>query len=76
MKTSITTNEFVAEAKAGHESALLKPEYGTERAQEENAFDSSKCNHLIGVPGIGWVAPFESPVVFVLNAWHCFNCTE
>jgi hypothetical protein len=42
------TDEFVAKTEARHESVLLEPEYGTERAQEENAFDSSICNHLFG----------------------------
>ncbi len=28
---------------------------------------------MFRITGIGGVAPFESPVGFVLNAWHCFD---
>ncbi len=26
--------------------------------------------------GSGGVAPFEGPLRFALDAWHCFNCSE
>ena len=73
VESFITANQFVAEAEARHKSALFEPEYGTERAREEDAFDSSKCNHMFGEAGIGGVAPFESPVGFALDAWYCFD---
>ena len=69
----ITTDEFIAKAESRHESALLKPEYGAERTQEEDAFISGKCNHMFGETGIGGVAPFEGPVGFALDTWYCFN---
>jgi hypothetical protein len=69
-------DEFIAEVEAMHESLFLEPEYDTERAQEEDAFDSSKCNYLSGKTGIGGVAPFESPVDFSLNAQQCFDGME
>ncbi len=72
----VVTGEFVAEAEARHESSFLEPEYGTERAQEEDAFNSSECNYLFGKTGVGGVAPFESPVGFALNAPHCFDGME
>ncbi len=34
--------EFVTEFEDGHKSALLEPEYGTERAHDEDAFGGSK----------------------------------
>ena len=67
------TDEFVAKTEARHESVLFEPEYGAERAQVENAFDSGKCNHTFGKTGVGGVAPFESPVGFALDAWYCFD---
>jgi len=73
VESFITADQFVAEAEARHESALFEPEYGAERAREENAFDSGKCNHTFGETGIGGVAPFESPVGFALDAWYCFD---
>ncbi len=67
------TDEFVAKAEARHEeSALFEPEYGAERAQEENAFDSCKCNHSFGETVVGGVAPFESPVGFALKCMALF----
>ncbi len=54
-------------------SPLFEPEYGAERAQEGNAFDSGKCNHMYGEIGVGGVAPCESPVGFGLNTWYCFD---
>jgi hypothetical protein len=62
VESFITADQLVVEAEARHESTLFEPEYGTERAQEENAFNSGKCNHTFGKTGIGGVAPFESPV--------------
>jgi hypothetical protein len=55
---------------------FLEPEYGAERAREEDAFDSGECNHSFGKTGIGGVVPFESPVGFALNARHCFDGVE
>jgi hypothetical protein len=46
---------------------LLEPEYGTERAQEGDAFDSGKCNHLFSETDIDGITPFEGPVGFVLE---------
>ena len=74
MEAFVAANQFVAEAEARHESAFLEPENGTERAQEENAFDCSKSDDPFGKVGIGGGAPFESPVGFAFYAWHCFDC--
>ncbi len=76
MESFITADQFIAEAEARHESVLFEPEYGAERAREENAFDSGKCNYTFGKTGIGGVAPFESPVGFALDAWYCFDGME
>ena len=73
VESFVTADHFVAEAEARHESALFEPEYGAERAREENAFDGGKCNRTFGETCIGGVAPFESPVGFALDAWYCFN---
>ena len=66
-------DQFDPEAEARHESALFEPEYGAERPQEENVFDSGKCNHTFGKTGVGRAAPFERPVGFALDAWYCFD---
>ena len=52
----------------------FEPEYGAERAQdqEENAFDSCKCNHSFGETVVGGVAPFESPDGFALKCMALF----
>ena len=68
----IATDEFVAKTEARHESALFEPEYGAEGAREENAFDSSKCNHSFGETVVGGVAPFESPDGFALKCMALF----
>ena len=73
VESFVTADQFVAEAEARHGSALFEPEYGAERAREENAFDSCKCTHTFGETGVGGVAPFESPVGFALDAWYCFD---
>ncbi len=66
---------FVAETVAGHEPALLEPKCGKERAHKKDAFNfnSGKCNPLLRKTGVGGIAPFESPVSFVLDTWHSFN---
>jgi hypothetical protein len=38
-------NQFVAEAKARHQTTFFEPEDGTEGPQEEDALNGSKCNH-------------------------------
>jgi hypothetical protein len=76
VESFVTADQFVAEAEARHESALFEPEYGAERAREENAFDSGKCNHTFSKTGIGGVAPFESPVGFALDKSYCFDGME
>jgi hypothetical protein len=75
-KSFVATDEFVAETEVRNESTYLKPEYGTERAQEEDDFGSGESNHLFGKTGVCGVAPFESPVGFALNAWNCFDGVE
>jgi hypothetical protein len=72
----VAAEEFIAEVEARHELALFEPEYGAERAQEENAFGIVRCNHTCGKTGIGIVAPFESPVGFVLDVLYCFDGME
>ncbi len=61
------TDELIAEAKARRESTLFEPEYGAERAREENAFDSDKCKHAFRETGVDGVASLESPVGFALG---------
>ncbi len=68
----VVADKFVAETKARHESALFEPEYGAERAQEEDAFDSSKCNHLFGKAGTGGVAPFKGPNLLCIGCMVLF----
>ena len=55
MEAFVTANQFVAKAKARHESAFLEPENGAERAQEENTFDHSKIDDPFVKDGVGGV---------------------
>ena len=41
VKAFVTTDEFIAKAKARHEFSLFKPEYGAQRTREENPFDGA-----------------------------------
>ncbi len=57
-------------------AALLKPKNSAERAQEEDAFNCSKCNHPFSEASIGGVAPFKGPVGFALKAWYCLDSVK
>jgi hypothetical protein len=72
----VTADKFVAETEARHEVVFFEPEYGAESAREEDAFDSSRCNHLLGKAGAGGVAPFKGKIGFALDTWYCFNGME
>jgi hypothetical protein len=72
----VAADKFVAETKARHESVLFEPEYGADRAEGDDAFDSSKCNHSFGKAGAGGVAPFKGPIGFALDTWYCFDGME
>jgi hypothetical protein len=48
VESFVVTDEFVAEAEGRHESSFLELEYGTDRAQEEDAFNGSECNYSFG----------------------------
>ncbi len=69
-------DKFVAETEARHESTLFEPEYGAERAWEEDVFDGSKCNHLFGKACTGVGEQFEGPIGFALDTWYCFDGME
>jgi hypothetical protein len=72
----VAADKSFAETKARHQSALFELDHGTERAQEEDAFNSSKCNHSFGKASVSGVAPFKGPICFVLNTWYCFDGME
>ena len=76
MKTFITRDELVGEAKARHESSLLQPENGTEGSTEENALHGGKGNHPLGEGGIAGIAPLQCPVSFLLDARHSLNSVQ
>ncbi len=76
MEPFVAADKFVAETKARHESVLFEPEYGADRAEGDDAFDSSKCNHSFGKAGAGGVAPFKGPIGFALDTWYCFDGME
>ena len=54
---------------------FLEPEDGAKRAQEENTFDSDKCNHMLGKTSIGGVAPLGSPVGFASDTCYSVHGT-
>ncbi len=69
----ILADELIAEAESRHESVFFEPEDGTERSQEEDAFDGSKFNRAFGKAGIGGITPLTCPVGFALNAQYSLN---
>ena len=65
-------------------SSLLKHKPGIrprffnqkKRAREEDAFDSSECDHAFSKAGSGGITPFEGPLRFPLDAWHGLDRAE
>ena len=47
MQTLVARDKLVGEGEAGHETALLQPEYRRERAREEDALDSGERYHTL-----------------------------
>ena len=56
--------------------AQAQPEYGAERAGEENALNCRKCCQSFSECRLIWLAPLKSPVGFFVYAWDIFNCSE
>ena len=50
-----------------HESSLLHPEDGGERAREEDALDGGESDDALGVGGVVSVDPRQSPVGLLLD---------
>ena len=52
---------------------FFQPKNSTERTGKEDAFNSSKCSHAFGKAGRGGIAPFKSPLCFLLDARYGLN---
>ena len=76
MEPFVAADEFVSEAEARHKSTFFEPEYGTERSQEEYAFDHSKSNDQFGKTGVGGITPCKGPSSFAVEAWDCLGEAE
>ena len=69
-------NQFIAGAKARHQTAFFEQEDGTEGPREEDALDGGKCDHAFGKAGSGGVAPFKGPFFFPLYTCNGFDCPQ
>ncbi len=72
----VSTDEFIAECEAWHESSLLEPEDGGERTGEKDTLDGSKCNESLSERRVLVRDPAESPVGLPLHAWNRLDCVE
>lgn len=72
----ITADQLVGEGQARHESTLLQPEDGRERAREEDALNGSKGNETFSKRGLLVGDPSESPVGLLLDARDGLDCIE
>ena len=57
MKAFVARDQLVAERQTRHESSLLHPEDGGERAREEDALDGGESDDAFGVGGVVSVDP-------------------
>ena len=72
----ISTDELVAEGEPRHDSSLLQPEDGRERAREEDALDSRKRTETFTVGRVVSVHPLECPVGLPLDTRQRLNGIE
>ncbi len=71
MQALVAGDELVGEGEAGHETAFLEPENGSEGAGEEDAFDGGEGDEALGEGGGFVLDPFDSPVGFFADAGDC-----
>ena len=76
MHALVTTDGFIGECEAGHETGLLQPEYGCKRAREEYSFDGGKSDQRFRECRSLVVDPPKSPVSLALDARDCINSVE
>ena len=69
-------DEFVGEGQSGHESALLQPEDGRERAGEEDPLDACVGDHPLCEGGRLRVGPLHSPLCLLLDCGHRLQRVE
>ena len=62
------------EGKPRHQSALFKPEDGTETTREKYAFNCGKSYQALGEGAV--VYPAQRPLRFFANTWHRINGME
>jgi hypothetical protein len=61
VETFVSRDEFVGKGQAGHETAFLEPEDGSEGAREKNSLDSGERNKAFSEGRILIGNPAKSP---------------
>ena len=75
VETFIAGDELVGEGEAGHETTLLEPIDGAERAGEEDTLDASEGDKTLGEGGV-LVDPVESPIGLLLDGGDLVHGAE
>lgn len=68
VETLVTRDELVGEGEARHQTTLLQPEDGSERAREEDTFDGGESNETLTESGLLVVDPADGPLGLLGNA--------
>jgi hypothetical protein len=67
VETFVSGDEFVGKGQAGHETAFLEPEDGSEGAREKDSLDSGERNEAFSEGGILIGNPTKSPFSLCFN---------
>jgi hypothetical protein len=76
VKTFVSADQLVGKGDSGEDASLLEPEYSTERAREENAFDDCERDETLGERGVVSVHPPETPLGLLFDDGHRFDRVE
>jgi len=67
VKALVSRNQLIGEGQARHQTALLKPEDGSERAGEEDTLDSGKGDKTLSKGGVLVLDPLDGPIGFLAD---------
>lgn len=68
VQTLVTRDQLVGEGQTRHETTLLQPEDGGERAREEDTLNSSEGNQTLSEGGLFVLDPTDGPVGLLADA--------
>jgi hypothetical protein len=69
----VAGNKLVGEGETRHETPLLEPEDGSERAREEDTLNGSESNETFGECRAAVGDPLQSPVSLALDTRNVLN---